>query len=191
MIYGTVLCLGDSITFGARSEYTRAYPEELAKLMTEHYDQNWSTINAGINGQTSVDILRRTFPTVGSFAGQPGAKIGCLMAGTNDSKNPDYPLDLYKDNMRQMINIFRRHDLRLLIGTLPPIKGDEMPCFFTRESNEWIQKANVVIRELADEYTLPLVDFSDMEEYLIDGVHLNYAGYLKMAHRWFKAIQEL
>ncbi|GAG87503.1 unnamed protein product, partial [marine sediment metagenome] len=42
MIYGFILCLGDSITNGARDEYNRAYPFELSDLMTERFPgQAW------------------------------------------------------------------------------------------------------------------------------------------------------
>lgn len=191
MIYGTVLCLGDSLTFGARSEHGRGYPEELARMLSEELKQEWSCLNHGINGETSIDILRRAFPSIHSFASLPGAKLGCLLAGTNDSKNPDLPVELYKDNMRQIIRIFRRHEIKLLVGTLPPVVGVCMPCFDSRLSNEWIQKANRALEELISEYDLIKVDFSDMGNFLIDGAHMNYLGYQEMARRWFEKIREL
>ncbi len=190
MIYGTVLCLGDSMTFGARSEYGRGYPEELAKLLSDHFKQEWSCLNEGVNGECSIDVLRRTFPAVRDLAGLPGPKWGCFMVGTNDSKNPDYPLSLYGDNLVQTIRIFRRFHVPLLIGTLPRVKGDCMPCFDSVRSNEWIVEANACIRTLAENYHLGLVDFSDMETYLVDGVHFAHAGYTEMAKRWFARITE-
>lgn len=191
MIYGTVLCLGDSLTYGARSEYIRGYPEELSTLLTDHYKQNWSCINDGVCAETSTDILRRAFKSIHFCGNLPGPKIGCLLVGTNDSKNPNYPQDFFRDNMQQIINIFKRYGIRLLIGTLPPVRGDEMPCFFTKNSNEWIENANKTIINLSEKNNLPLIDFRDMAEYLIDGVHLNYDGYKVMAERWFNKIKEL
>jgi lysophospholipase L1-like esterase len=191
LIYGTVLCLGDSLTFGARSDYVRGYPEELARMLSDHLQQEWTCLNYGINGETSIDILRRAFTLIHSFAALPGAKLACLMAGTNDSKNPDWPVDLYKDNLRQIIRIFRRENIKLLLGTLPPVKGNTMPCFDSKRSNQWIQEANLAIEDLIKEYDLILVDFSDMAEYLIDGVHFGYRGYMEMARRWFDIIKEL
>ena len=35
MIWNEILCLGDSITFGARDCYGRSYPAELGKMLTE------------------------------------------------------------------------------------------------------------------------------------------------------------
>ena len=32
-VYGTILCLGDSLTHGARDEYYRCYPMELSDLL--------------------------------------------------------------------------------------------------------------------------------------------------------------
>lgn len=191
MIYGTVLCLGDSLTFGARSEHIRGYPEELARLLSEKTGQEWSCLNHGVNGETSIDILRRAFPIIHSFSSLPGAKLACFMAGTNDSKNPDLPTDLFKDNLRQVIRIFRRHDIKFLMGTLPPVQGACMPCFDSSRSNEWIRSANQAIEELCGEYDITLVDFTDMASYLVDGVHLNYQGYLEMARRWLDRIGAL
>jgi lysophospholipase L1-like esterase len=191
LIYGTVLCLGDSLTFGARSEFVRGYPEELARMLSEHLSQEWTCLNHGINGETSIDILRRSFPVIQSFSSLPGAKLACLMAGINDSKKPDLPIELYKDNLRQIIRIFRRHDIKLLVGTLPPVNGVPMPCFDSIRSNEWIKSANQAIRGLCSEYGLVCVDFSNMGPYLIDGVHLNYDGYREMAYRWFEKIKGL
>ncbi|MCB0353685.1 MAG: SGNH/GDSL hydrolase family protein [Bdellovibrionales bacterium] len=190
MIYGTVLCLGDSLTFGARSEYGRGYPEELSMRLTNHFKQEWSAINHGVNGETSLDVLRRAFASIRSFATLPGAKWGTLLAGTNDSKNPDYPIELYKDNMRQIIQIFLRHDINLIIGTLPPVEGNCMPCFDSKRSNGWISSANEAILALREEYSLKLVTFEDLGNYLIDGVHMNYEGYCKMADRWFEVIRD-
>ena len=39
MIWNEILCLGDSITFGARDPYKRSYPNELGQiLIAEIYD---------------------------------------------------------------------------------------------------------------------------------------------------------
>jgi len=191
MIYGTVLCLGDSLTFGARSEFVRGYPEELARLLTEHFEQEWTCLNRGVNGETSIDVLRRAFSIIHPFSSLPGAKLACLIVGTNDAKNPDLPIDLYQDNVRQIVRIFIRHQIKVLIGTLPPVAGNSMPCFNTVRSNAWIGQANDAIAQLADDHGLVLVDFSDMGEFLIDGVHFGYSGYQEMARRWFNRIKEL
>ena len=34
-VWNEVICLGDSITYGARDKYGRSYPVELSKLLTE------------------------------------------------------------------------------------------------------------------------------------------------------------
>ena len=187
MIYGTVLCLGDSLTYGARSEYQRGYPEELARLLSAHFGQEWTCINAGISGETSTDILRRCFGEVRGVAALPGAKYGILVAGTNDSKNPNYPVELYEDNMRQMVRIFRRFGINLFLGTLPPVQPTPMPCF-SAASNDWLKQANNAIAGFAQNGQVTCVDLRDMEPYLIDGVHFGYEGYLEMARRFFKAI---
>ena len=187
MIYGTVLCLGDSLTYGARSEHQRGFPEELSLMLSTRFGQDWSCLNEGISGQTSTDILRRCFSAARAAGGLPGAKLATLMAGTNDSKNPRYPIDLYKDNMVQMLRIYRRFGLKAFLGTLPPVQPAVMPCF-SSASNEWIARANEAIEELATGEGVILVDFRDMGDYLVDGVHFGHDGYKEMARRFAEAI---
>ena len=38
-VWNEVICLGDSITYGARDKYGRSYPVELSKLLTEELEQ--------------------------------------------------------------------------------------------------------------------------------------------------------
>ncbi len=48
-----IICFGDSITFGYGAEPGQDYPSGLAKLV------NFPVINAGIDGDTSIEAIRR------------------------------------------------------------------------------------------------------------------------------------
>ncbi|WP_352257606.1 GDSL-type esterase/lipase family protein [Psychrobacter sp. TB55-MNA-CIBAN-0194] len=49
----TVIALGDSLTYGYGANTETAYPTVLAEL------SKWRVINAGVNGDTSADVLTR------------------------------------------------------------------------------------------------------------------------------------
>ena len=67
--------------------------------------------NYGINGETSSDLLRRSWSICKSNKG--GSNIGLLWIGTNDTKGPT-PLEIYKDNLRQIICSMQVNDKYLL-----------------------------------------------------------------------------
>lgn len=56
-----ILCLGDSLTNGARNEYFRDYPLELSQFITEKSKTPNICINDSVNGETSSEILKRAF----------------------------------------------------------------------------------------------------------------------------------
>lgn len=49
----TVVALGDSLTYGYGANPKTAYPTVLAEL------SKWNVVNAGVNGDTSADVLTR------------------------------------------------------------------------------------------------------------------------------------
>ena len=51
MIWNEVVCLGDSLTFGARDRYGRSYPLELGKILSEKTGEFYICHNHGINGE--------------------------------------------------------------------------------------------------------------------------------------------
>ena len=72
MIWNEIVCLGDSLTYGARDRYGRSYPAELGKIMTDATGEFYICHNYGINGETSSDLLRRSWHILKS---NPAAKI--------------------------------------------------------------------------------------------------------------------
>lgn len=184
MIYGTVLCLGDSLTYGARAE-GRGYPErlpfhmELSDPRTE-----WATLNRGVCRETTWQILQRTPAAVRELAGMSGSKVAVLCAGTNDSKYPCTDLDVWESHYLAIIHWFRRYRIPFALCMLPEVDGASMPAFDSDVSNEWIDDANARIAARADSFAVHLVDLSDIGgDLLIDGVHLTAEGYDLMASR--------
>ena len=117
MIWNEILCLGDSITYGARDSYKRSYPAELGKILSDKLGEFYLCHNCGISGETSSDLLRRSWSNIKSHS---NAKIMLLIIGTNDTQI-GIPPDVYEDNLRQIISSAKVHGMTVIVGTLPTL----------------------------------------------------------------------
>mgnify|MGYP001438876980 CR=1 FL=1 len=100
MIWNEIVCLGDSITFGARDEYGRCYPAELGKLLTKELNEFYYCHNFGINGETSSDLQKRAWNNISS---KSNSNIMLLLIGTNDTQigvTPDIFISEESDEFR-------------------------------------------------------------------------------------------
>ena len=184
MLYGTILCLGDSMTFGARSPI--GYPEYLGPMMSRS-NVEWVALNRGISGQTTRQILDRAPAAVQQLNSFSGPKWCVVMAGTNDSKGRGLPLHEWEMLYRQILHWPLRFGIPLALCTYPSVDHKMMPDF-SATSNKWLSEASSRVRNIVDELeqknTVSLVELEGFPvEYLCDGVHLNKGGYLEMANR--------
>ena len=175
-VWNEVICLGDSITFGARDRYGRSYPAELGKILTEKTNEFYYCHNYGICGETSSDLLRRSWSNINSHN---NSNIMLLMIGTNDTQ-VDIPVDVYEDNLRQIISIAFVHGMSVIVGTLPKLKFT--PLYLKNIS--FIDEYNKVIKKLSKEMNFSVCDMSGIEKYYVDGVHLTHSGNLELANRF-------
>ena len=173
MIWNEILCLGDSITFGSRDEYRRSYPAELGRILAEKTGEFYYCHNCAITGETSSDLLRRSWDNISS---KSNSNIMLLIIGTNDTQAA-IPPDIYKDNLRQIISIAYVHGMHVIVGTLPELGFT--PLYISNTS--YIKKYNEVIYALSKEMHFDTCDMSELEEYYIDGVHLTHNGNLVLA----------
>tara|TARA_R100000278_G_scaffold88081_1_gene67244 strand:+ start:6688 stop:7245 length:558 start_codon:yes stop_codon:yes gene_type:complete len=180
MIWNEIVCLGDSITYGARDEYGRSPSIELSKIMKNQTNEIYVCHNYGISGETSVDLLKRTWSCVSKHK---AAKIATLMIGTNDTQQA-IPAHIYEDNLRQIIDICKINGLFIIMSTLPKLHFT--PLYF--KNSKLIEKYNGIIHKLAKELNLDLTDMSGIEKYYVDGVHFNNYGHIEIARRWSQTI---
>tara|TARA_R110002126_G_C10486643_1_gene502628 strand:+ start:1792 stop:2346 length:555 start_codon:yes stop_codon:yes gene_type:complete len=183
MIWNEIVCLGDSLTYGARDRYGRSYPAELGTILSEITGEFYICHNYGINGETSSDLLRRSWNILKSHS---GAKIALLMIGTNDTKSP-MPLRIYRDNLKQIINSIRANGKTPIVATLPDLEFS--PYYIN--NREYILKYNSVIREMSEEMNFLVCEMDGLGAHLIDGVHFTHEGYKEVARRWSKTIMSL
>jgi lysophospholipase L1-like esterase len=207
---GTVVTFGDSLTDGYQSGPTgipetistlninARYPDWLARrLLAEHIPL--SVANAGIYGN---QILRNgSLPFSGpsglsrfraDVIDQPGVRTVLILLGTNDIGTGNATPAQIISGLEQLIAMARDAHLRVLLGTLTPMKNATSPTYAgagpnaTREAvNAWIRTQHV-----ADGY----IDFAravgDPSNPDIiapeydggDGLHFSPAGYRAMAN---------
>ena len=183
MIWNEVVCLGDSLTYGARDEYGRSYPAEMGKILSHTTGEFYICHNYGVNGETSSDLLRRTWNILKS---NKGAKIMCLMIGTNDTKKPT-PLPIYSDNLRQIILSSRANGLTPIVGTLPELRFSP----YYQSNRDYIELYNTEIIRLSKNLSFVTCSMENLGDYLIDGVHFTHEGYNEIAKRFSNTILNL
>ncbi|WP_169533944.1 SGNH/GDSL hydrolase family protein, partial [Actinoalloteichus spitiensis] len=105
-------------------------------------------VNAGVNGDTSADLLARVDRDV--LACAPDAVT--VLIGTNDVRT-GVPVDRYRDNLDAILGRVRAGtDARLAVGTLPPLGPDR-----DSDANRRLPGYNQAIRDLADRHDVTLL----------------------------------
>ena len=180
MIWNEILCLGDSITYGARDPYKRSYPAELGKILSKELNEFYFCHNCGISGETSSDLLRRAWSNIKAHS---NAKIMLLVIGTNDTQIGT-PVDIYEDNLRQIISIAKIHGMKVIMGTLPELSFTPLYISNTKLINEY----NKSITKLSKILNFDICDLSGTEKFYIDGVHYTHKGNIELANRFTHSI---
>jgi lysophospholipase L1-like esterase len=153
------------------------------------------TVNRGISGQTSPQLLLRFMADV--VALKP--RVVHLMIGTNDvagNTGPTSP-QAYKDNVRAMAYLAKANGIVMVLGSIPPAdrmtwRPDMKPAARIAELNAWL-KTFAAERGLvfADYYAALAGPGGDLPAgYGPDGVHPNGAGYAVMRPIALAAVAE-
>jgi lysophospholipase L1-like esterase len=157
----TVLCFGDSLTYGTGAGEGQSYPEVLARLSGR------PVVRSGVPGETSAEGLRR-LPTV-LAEGQPGLVVLC--EGGNDILRR-IPAAESKENLRGMIRLCKAQGRQVVLLAVPAL-------------SLWLEPAGWYA-ELAREERVPL-EAKALPRILgeiklkSDEIHPNAAGYEALA----------
>ncbi len=95
----TIVCFGNSLTYGFGISETEAYPALIAQKLQEFAPGKYRVINSGINGETSAGGLKRLRKTLDTLK---ALDIFILELGTNDAIR-EIPLNQVKINLSQII----------------------------------------------------------------------------------------
>jgi len=185
MIYGSIICLGDSLTEGSRDERWRGYPIELELLLYSRHGQNWNCINAGVAGEISIEVYKRAYDVV---RGYPEAAELVLLVGTNDAKmQVRTPPDRYSEHVEAILRIAQRFDKVSYLCTIPDLSGFGAPDFCDQEM---IDEYNEYLQAIAAGWKISLVDLRELpDSCYADGVHMNNSGYKMIAEKVADAIE--
>lgn len=186
---GKVMAMGDSIT-----TYRYGYASLLQAMLTQHRPADQlQFVNVAQSGYTSTHGLENTYTQF--LAQQPDWVF--IMFGVNDCKRLGSPpaktlvsLNEYRANMASIVEGFVKHtSARPVLLTPAPVIEDivnESPDFATLRmiwNNTDIQACAGVVRDLARQHQLPVVDLFDAfgsnpqpTLYLADGLHPNALG---------------
>jgi len=186
-VWNWVGCLGDSITFGARSSL--GYPEYLSRTLREETGMLWPCVNLGVNSETTLQIMRRADRQLREF---PDVEIWCLCAGMNDCRELT-PLRIWEETYRQLLERFVTLRKKVFVATMPPIVPGRGHLPYRKESREHWVWMNGTIMNLADTRRTPVVRLDGMVEHEItmaDSVHPTDAGSQWIADQFAKKILE-
>jgi acyl-CoA thioesterase-1 len=193
-----IACLGDSITYGARSKNpkTDSYPAQLAEMLGDGYEVR----NFGIGGAT---LLKKGRPCTWQIVAEAvhfRPDIVIIMLGTNDtvSGNWKYIEDFSKD-ANELISAFLRlptkpkilfcspTDMILETEGLTQERIDNL-----KERRPRLHKLIPVIKRIARENAVEYLNmnsvFQGKSHLLTDGVHPNIDGYRLLAEKFHKDI---
>ncbi len=188
-----IICAGDSFT-------DSEYPRHLRRLFAQD-GRRAKVLNFGRKGHTSGEYLRFLEREQTSMASEKPDFI-LLQLGTNDVRvDADFtPAAEFAANMRNVVDIFSRFKnreggkSRILVATIPPLPQRFAPPFGPESAERVSREINPLIRSLAAEEGLVLVDnyglFKRSPE-LLPEIHPSSAGYRRLAENWHDSLKPL
>ncbi|WP_420230666.1 GDSL-type esterase/lipase family protein [Psychrobacter sp. ER1] len=161
----TVVALGDSLTYGYGANPKTAYPTVLAEL------SKWNVVNAGVNGDTSADVLTR----VNEITEQKPDLV-LLGVGGNDVLQRISP-DTTRANIIATIDTLQSNNIDVVLIAEPYFSTSAL---FGKVSD------NLLYEDIAETEGIPL--YSDGWSTVLsddalksDKIHANAAGYRQFA----------
>jgi len=167
----SILAMGDSLTYGFGASKDESYPALLSRSL------QLNVINAGVNGDTSADGLRR----LPLQLNDPSIKLMILCFGGNDILQKQ-SMSALKHNLKKMIQMAKAKNIEVLLLSVP-----NMSLFGL--------SALELYKEVAEEENTPLLsgvlaDILSQPSLKNDQIHPNAKGYKMMAERIDAALRE-
>lgn len=161
----TVVALGDSLTYGYGASQETSYPTVLAELT------KWTVINAGVNGDTSADVLARVEDIV-----KQTPDLVLLGVGGNDVLQR-IPPDTTRANIDATVDRLKSANIDVVLIAEPYFSTSAL---FGKASD------NPLYKDIASAQEIPLYSggwsaiLSD-DTLKSDRIHANAAGYRQFA----------
>jgi lysophospholipase L1-like esterase len=167
----TIVCFGDSLTYGTGAGKDMDYPSQLSELI------GGPVINAGVPGDTTASALQRLERDVLFKA----PDLVLITLGGNDLKN-GVARDRAFENLRLIVNSIQNTGARVIIGGIRfPIRDRGFGSAY---------------EQLADDTGAVLIPniyegIMGNRKLMSDPIHPNDAGYKIMAERFYEAMLQL
>jgi acyl-CoA thioesterase I len=164
----TIICFGDSLTYGTGAGAGMDYPSQLSRLIGK------PVINAGVPGDTTAEALERLARDV--LAQSPDLVL--ITLGGNDLKN-GVAKDIAFENLYKIVESIQEQGARVIIGGLKfPLRD---------------RGYGKAYKKLADETGASLIPnilegIFGNRGLMSDPIHPNAKGYKIMAERFQEAI---
>jgi lysophospholipase L1-like esterase len=198
--FRTILCFGDSITYGVTLEalslppgaqadlvLVEGYVPKLWRLLESAHGAGFELINAGIPGERTVDGVERLRTEMRVF--EPDLVL--LLEGVVDVNGSSPRFPVVRENLVEMMGIVKREGKQVIIGTYPLLNPDG----FRTTGAQNVPRLNDVIRQEANRLGVLVADHEtaavDLSGQGPDGLHPNNIGYEWMASTWLAAIEAL
>lgn len=191
-----IMCMGDSITYGAGLKDLSQRWSDLVANRTGH-----TITNLGINGDTTAGMLVRCHHEV--FPQKPDLMI--IMGGTNDICFT-WEYRQATANIETIIRHAQTYGIAVLVGVPIPFYAEAIPVreWNTDRDNQYVavqcEKYADWIRKYCHSKNIPIVDFRKsffspdgtlQTDYYLDGLHPNALGHQAMAEVLYQTLQTL
>ena len=189
-----LICIGDSLTFGYGVYTSQCWVSKLQKLI------GFNVKNAGVNGDTIIGILERSFEDV--IIEKPNYAI--VMAGTNDFIL-GRPLESVLKSMDMIVSEMVSNNIVPIIGIQIPVEPEMANEIWADGINYKLINENIstyrsyVLKKISMSRDIFCIDFykvyadimqKHIKEYYVDGIHPTPKGHVLMAECSYKFLKE-
>ncbi|MBC7344275.1 MAG: GDSL family lipase [Clostridia bacterium] len=167
----TVVCLGDSLTYGFPYGPRYSWVQLVAK------NSGLKMINKGVNGDTTTDMWLRLERDVLRY--KPRATV--IMGGTNDVAIGE-PVFIICQQIEGMVKLLQEHNITPVLGLPIPscmVFLEEPLTKYRQWLKEFSQSQNIMLLDFYSAMINPETGLVILEYYL-DDVHPSRAGYEAM-----------
>ena len=166
----TILAFGDSLTWGTGTDREHAWPAEFARL------SGHPVINAGIPGEISADGLKR----LPGLLDEHHPALVVVLHGGNDLLRK-LPQKSIAGNLQAMIKLIREK------GAQPVLIAVPRPSLLLSDADLYLEVAQDSRVPILENSLSDLLGSSAMRS---DSIHLNAAGYQKLARQLHDFIRQ-
>lgn len=192
-----ILCIGDSITYGAGVLYSRwknAFPVILEKMLGNEFQ----VLNYGISGATLLDEgdspYRKSFLRA---ARNTNPEVCILMLGTNDSKPQNWNVEKYEESLGKWIDDLRSFPSNPTVYVMTPpaaFRVNGNPVVYQIREDVIREEIYPIVKRQAERCHTGLVDlYAATEahpELFGDGVHPNKQGNHLIAQQIYNVLKK-